>query len=93
MRDRGDLDGAQMYFERALAIDEKALGPDHPNVAITLNNLAGVLLTGGDHESALRTYRKAYDLLKMTLGEVHPYSVEVRSNLNRLENLRKENST
>jgi len=93
MRDRGDLDGAQMYFERALAIDQKALGPDHPNVAITLNNLAGVLLARGDHESALRAYRKAYNLLKMTLGEEHPHSAEVRSNLNRLENFRKENST
>ena len=27
-------------MRRALAIDEKSFGPDHPNVATALNNLA-----------------------------------------------------
>ena len=35
-------------MRRALAIDEKAYGPDHPDVAIDLNNLAGA----AGHESA-----------------------------------------
>jgi Tetratricopeptide repeat len=30
-------------LRRALAIDEKSLGPDHPNVARDLNNLARLL--------------------------------------------------
>ena len=30
-------------MRRALAIDEKSYGPDHPNVAIRLNNLAHLL--------------------------------------------------
>ena len=30
-------------MRRALAIDEKSFGPDHPNVAIDLNNLAQLL--------------------------------------------------
>ena len=30
-------------MRRALAIDEKSLGPEHPNVAIRLNNLAALL--------------------------------------------------
>ena len=31
---------AEPLYERALAIREKALGPDHPDVATSLNNLA-----------------------------------------------------
>jgi len=30
-------------MRRALGIDEKSYGPDHPNVAIHLNNLAQLL--------------------------------------------------
>ena len=39
-------------FERALAIDEAALGRDHPSVARDANNLAGVLKDMGDGFSA-----------------------------------------
>ncbi|MFL5337721.1 MAG: tetratricopeptide repeat protein [Geminicoccaceae bacterium] len=41
-----DLAGARAAFERALAIDERVHGPDHPNVAITVNNLRLVLRAG-----------------------------------------------
>jgi len=37
------LDEAEPLMRRALAIDEKSLGPDHPNVATRLNNLAQLL--------------------------------------------------
>ncbi len=39
----GDYAGAEPLYRRALAIDEKALGPDHPDVARGLNNLAVLL--------------------------------------------------
>jgi hypothetical protein len=40
---KGDLAGARPLFERALAIDEKALGHEHPEVATNLANLANLL--------------------------------------------------
>jgi len=40
---QGDLAGARPLFERTLAIREKALGPEHPNTATSLNNLAYLL--------------------------------------------------
>ena len=43
---QGDLAGGAAAFERALAIREKALGPDHPYTATSLNNLAGLLQAG-----------------------------------------------
>lgn len=36
-------DEARPLYERALAIREKALGPDDTAVAVSLSNLAGVL--------------------------------------------------
>ena len=38
---RGQFRAAEPLFRRALAIDEQSYGPDHPDVAIDLNNLAG----------------------------------------------------
>ncbi len=43
--DLGDLPAARAAFERALAIDSQAFGPDHPKVASDVNNL-GRVLTG-----------------------------------------------
>ena len=37
------LSEAEPLMRRALAIDEKSFGPDHPNVARDLNNLAVLL--------------------------------------------------
>jgi hypothetical protein len=39
----GDLEGARVQLERALASGEAALGPDHPTVAIYRSNLGRVL--------------------------------------------------
>ncbi|CAN0591431.1 unnamed protein product, partial [Laminaria digitata] len=37
---QGNYAEAGPLYKRSLAIDEKALGPDHPFVAISLNGLA-----------------------------------------------------
>jgi Tfp pilus assembly protein PilF len=36
----GDLAAARPYYERALAITEQVLGPDHPHTHIVRDNLA-----------------------------------------------------
>lgn len=36
------FDEAAQLYTRALAIEEKVLGPDHPDLATTLNNLGVV---------------------------------------------------
>jgi Tfp pilus assembly protein PilF len=46
------LSEARVLMQRALAIDEAAYGPDHPQVATNLNNLAGVLKELGDPAAA-----------------------------------------
>ena len=44
---QGKLDEAEEPQRRALAVWEKALGPDHPEVARGLNNLAQLLQVRG----------------------------------------------
>jgi hypothetical protein len=39
LHDLGDLAGAREALERALAIFEKALGPDHPSTVTVRDNL------------------------------------------------------
>ena len=44
----GDLPAARLLFERALAIGEKTVGPEHPDGATILDNLAYLLQATGD---------------------------------------------
>ena len=46
-------------YRRALAIDEKAFGPDHPDVATALNNLAALLRATNRLGEAEPLYRRA----------------------------------
>ena len=50
---------AQPLIERALAIREKALGPEHPDTASNLNNLASILRRQGDYAAAQPLFERA----------------------------------
>ena len=54
---------APMY-EEMLQILEAELGPEHPDVATTLNNLAVLYRHMGDYEKALPLYQRALDIVK-----------------------------
>jgi hypothetical protein len=43
LQDQGDLAGARPLHERALAISERVLGPDHPDTERSRNNLADLI--------------------------------------------------
>ena len=81
LKEKGDYAGAEPLYRRALAIDEKALGPDHPDVAIDLNNLAVLLKTKGDYAGAEPLYRRALATNEKVLGPDNP---EVAMNVNNL---------
>ena len=40
---QGKLEEAAPLYKRSRAINEKVFGPDHPKVALALNNEAGLL--------------------------------------------------
>src|SRR5262249_10950562 len=52
-------EAAGPLFERALAIREKTLGPDHPEIAQSLNNLAVLLKNQGDLSGARALVERA----------------------------------
>ncbi len=77
----GDYAAAEPLFRRALAINEKALGPDHPEVAANLNNLAMLLSAKGDYAGAEPLYRRALAIDERALGPDHPNLAPPLNNL------------
>ena len=76
-----DYGRAKNLYERALAIDEAVYGPEHPNVAIRVNNLGSVLQDLGDYAGAKANYERALAIVKKELGENHPYVASTLNNL------------
>ena len=68
-------------MRRALAIDEKSFGPEHPNVAISLNNLAQLLQATNRLAEAEPLMRRALAIDEKSLGPEHP---DVATSLNNL---------
>ena len=59
-------------MRRALAIDEASFGPDHPNVAIGLNNLAALLRATNRLAEAEPLMRRALAIDEASFGPDHP---------------------
>ena len=65
-------------YKRVLAIQEKAYGPDHAEVAITLTNMGNVLQSQGQLEAAMATYKRAEEIFVVQLGSAHPHTRQCR---------------
>jgi serine/threonine protein kinase/Tfp pilus assembly protein PilF len=65
-------DLAKQTYERALAIDQRALGDDHPQVASHLHNLALVVENMGDLKRAEALFRDAIARDEHIYGAEHP---------------------
>ncbi|MBV9849169.1 MAG: toll/interleukin-1 receptor domain-containing protein [Armatimonadetes bacterium] len=70
--DRAQYAQAAPLYRRALAIFEQALGPEHPDTAASLNNLAVLYKSQGRLDEAAPLYRRALAIDKEALGENHP---------------------
>jgi hypothetical protein len=46
------------YYQRSLRIRETALGPDHPDVATSLNNLAALYQVQGNYGAAEPSFQE-----------------------------------
>jgi tetratricopeptide (TPR) repeat protein len=77
----GQYRNAIPLAERALEIQEKALGPDHPDVATALNNLASLYRYDGQLALAESHYRRALDIDERALGPDHAQVARDLSNL------------
>ena len=77
----GDLPAARKCIERALAIGERALGPDHPTVATRVNNLGSILRALGDLPAARQHFQRALAIDEKTYGPDHPTVARHLNNL------------
>jgi tetratricopeptide (TPR) repeat protein len=77
--ERGKYTEAIQLAERALVIREKSLGPEHPDVATSLNNLAELYRTKGDYAKAEPLLQRALAIWEKALGPEHP---DVANSLN-----------
>ena len=68
-------------LQAPLAIREKALGPDHPDVATSLYDLAELYQVQGQYAKAEPLYQRALAIREKALGPDHP---DVASSLNGL---------
>src|SRR6516225_139937 len=78
---------AMPLAQRALAIQEKALGPNHPSVAVSLNNLAELYQAEGRYAEAEPLYKRSLAIREKALGPVHP---DVAASLGNLAQLYKD---
>jgi tetratricopeptide (TPR) repeat protein len=72
---------AEPLYQRSLAILEKALGPDHPDTATSLNNLAVLYDNQGRYAEAEPLYQQALVILEEVLGPDHPNTARNLDNL------------
>ena len=77
----GDFNAAARHLRDALALQERELGPAHPDVASTLNNLGVVCERIGDDAEAERCYRRACEIVTAAFPPDHPFVETSRHNL------------
>lgn len=79
-RAQGQYAQAEPLFQRSLAIYEKALGADHPSVALSLNNLAGLYQDQGQYAQAEPLIQRSLAIFEKALGVDHPDVAKVLQN-------------
>jgi len=81
LRARSDYDGARSLIEEAAALAQAYGGPDHPDVATTVNNLAAVLFDAGAYAEARVQSEKAVRIWEKRTG---PESLDVAYGIHNL---------
>ena len=78
---QGKHEESLKYNFRALKIIEKKLGPEHPDTAGTLNNIALVYNAQGKHEESLKYNFRALKIIEKKLGPEHPNTAHAINNI------------
>jgi tetratricopeptide (TPR) repeat protein len=67
----GDAQKSRELLERALTIDERHYGPDHPEVAPTLTNLGSAYGSLGDAQKSRELLERALTIKERHYGLYH----------------------
>jgi hypothetical protein len=77
----GDFASAESLLREAAALQEQALGPDHPDLANTLNNLGVVCEMADNPIDAEHYFRRAYTIATASLAPDHLFVATSSKNL------------
>ncbi len=77
----GDYASAEQLLHAAALLQEASLGPLHPDLANTLNNLGIVCEITGNLADAERHFRRASEIAATVLEPGHPFVATSRKNL------------
>ena len=77
----GDYASAERLLREAADLQEASLGPLHPDLANTLNNLGVVCEITDKPADAERCFRRAYEIANAVLEPDHPFVATSRKNL------------
>ncbi|MGJ5628021.1 tetratricopeptide repeat protein, partial [Nostoc sp. CALU 1950] len=66
---------------KALSLRQRLLGEEHPDVALSYNNLAALYYSQGRYSKAEPLYKKALSIAELSLGVDHPNTSKIRENL------------
>ena len=72
---------ARNYYQRSIAIYEKALGPDDLSLAYPLNNLGALCQAQGQYAESEKLRRRSPAIRVGNLGPDHPHVARVLQNL------------
>jgi class 3 adenylate cyclase/Tfp pilus assembly protein PilF len=72
LRERAEYGAAEALSMRALAIQEKVLGPEHPDLAKSLSNLAIAFWHQGHYAESESHTARSLAILEKALGPEHP---------------------
>ena len=75
---QGDLSQALEHYRQALAIKEKALGPEHPSTLMTVANMGMLAEDSGDLAVAKALYVRAAKGFAKCYGPTHPHTLKVQ---------------
>ena len=73
--------GARDQFWELLPIQERVLGPEHPQTLFTRSNLADWTASAGDAAGARDQYAALLPIQERILGPEHPDTLTARKNL------------
>jgi hypothetical protein len=77
----GNHASAEQLLRDAARLQEKRLGPLHPDLANTLNNIGVVCEITGKHDDAEQHFRRALTIATTALEPDHPFVATSRKNL------------
>ncbi|CAF1154900.1 unnamed protein product [Adineta steineri] len=85
-RNQGKYEEALIFYEKSLALYQKTLHPNHPDLASSYNNI-GLVYKNMDNYSKARTfYERAVQIAQQSLPSNHTTLQQRRKNLERAKN-------